>query len=457
MKECFMTQRKLFGTDGIRGKANKYPMTGEIAMALGRAVTSYFQKKTSKNRPLIIIGKDTRRSCYMLEQAFGAGVMSQGGRGIFTGPLPTPGVAFVTDSMRADAGVMISASHNSFEDNGIKIFDRNGRKLPDEVELELEKIVLNQNLLEPKFAEELGKAERLDEVIGRYIVHAKNTLDHNVSLEGKRLIVDCANGAGYRVAPMIFQELGAEVMAIGVAPNGININHECGATSPSFCAESVVKYRADLGICLDGDADRLIVVDKRGNVVNGDQLIGVLAKFLFESGQMKSNEVVGTIMSNMGVEKYLESHKMNLFRTKVGDRYIIERMKESGAVFGGEPSGHLIFTDYATTGDGIVAALKVIEAMQYYNKELHELVKEVPLYPQGLRNVSVNKKVPFEQIPEVSKALVDAEQNLKGKGRVVLRYSGTEDLARVMIEAQSDDLVEKYLDELCDVVRTSLS
>jgi phosphoglucosamine mutase len=452
-----MSDRKMFGTDGIRGKANIFPMTGEIAMALGRAVTHYFQS-IEKSRPLIILGKDTRRSCYMLEQAFAAGVMSQGGRAIFTGPLPTPGVAFVTKSMRADAGVMISASHNSFEDNGIKLFDGNGNKLPDEVEKELEEIILNQSLLPIKMGDELGSAKRLGEVTGRYIVHTKATLDPEVSFEGLRLVVDCANGAGYKMAPMILQELGAEVMALGVSPNGKNINDNCGAMSPGFCAESVIKYRADLGFCLDGDADRLVVIDEKGEIVHGDCLIGILARFLKEKGDLtKSQEIVGTVMSNLGLENYIKGLGLDFYRAKVGDRYILERMRENKSHFGGEPSGHLIFTNYSTTGDGILAALKVIEAVKFFDKTLHELVSEVKLYPQTLKNVRVAKKIPFTEIPEVMDKLKKVEDELKKTGRVILRYSGTESLARVMIEGQDLAQIEKLADELGQVIIDALA
>jgi phosphoglucosamine mutase len=319
-----MSGRKLFGTDGIRGKANTYPMTGEVAFVLGRAVTSYFQQNFSK-KPLIIIGKDTRLSCYMLEQAFSAGVCSQGGKAILTGPLPTPGVAFVTQSMRADAGVMISASHNSFEDNGIKIFDRTGHKLPDEIELELERMVLDPSLISVRSGDQLGNAKRLDEVIGRYIVHTKAALSPQYSLEGLRIVVDGANGAGYKLAPIVFEELGAEVIPMGNTPNGININKNCGALHPQLCADAVIKYRADLGVCLDGDGDRLTIVDGNGDVIHGDKLIGLCGKFLKDNNEIgPTNEVVGTVMSNFGLEYYLQQQGLTFTRTQVGDRYIVE-------------------------------------------------------------------------------------------------------------------------------------
>lgn len=450
-----MSGRKLFGTDGIRGKANIYPMTGEVAFALGRAVTSYFQQNFSK-KPLIIIGKDTRLSCYMLEQAFSAGVCSQGGRAILTGPLPTPGVAFVTQSMRADAGVMISASHNSFEDNGIKIFDRTGHKLPDEIELELEKMVLDQTLLQVRTGEQLGNAKRLDEVIGRYIVQTKAALSPQYSLEGLRVVVDGANGAGYKLAPLVFEELGAEVIAMGNTPNGININKGCGALHPQLCAENVKKYRADLGVCLDGDGDRLTIVDGNGDVIHGDKLIGLCGKFLKDNHEIgPTNEVVGTVMSNFGLEYYLQQQGLNFTRTQVGDRYIVERMRQSGALFGGEPSGHLIFKKYSTSGDGILAALKVIESIKFYDMDLADLTN-IEMFPQVMENILVAKRVPFEDVPEIKKAMKDAEAKLGKEGRILLRYSGTEALARVMVEGRDTALVNSLCAELKQVVTKAL-
>ncbi len=451
-----MSGRKLFGTDGVRGKANTYPMTGEVAFVLGRAVTSYFQKNFSK-KPLIIIGKDTRLSCYMLEQAFSAGVCSQGGRAILTGPLPTPGVAFVTQSMRADAGVMISASHNSFEDNGIKIFDRTGHKLPDEIELELERMVLDPALISVRTGDQLGNAKRLDEVIGRYIVHTKAALSPQYSLEGLRIVVDGANGAGYKLAPLVFEELGAEVIPLGNTPNGININKSCGALHPQQCAETVRKYRADLGVCLDGDGDRLTIVDGNGDVIHGDRLIGLCGKFLKDNQEIgPTKEVVGTVMSNFGVEHYLQKLGLNFIRTAVGDRYIVEHMRQSGALFGGEPSGHLVFKRYSTTGDGILAALKVIESIKFYDKDLAELTNEIELFPQRLENVLVQKRVPFETVPEIQKALQLGQEKLKDEGRILLRYSGTESLARVMVEGRDQNLVSSLCSEIASVVNKAL-
>jgi phosphoglucosamine mutase len=432
-------------------------MTGEVAFVLGRAVTSYFQKNFSR-KPLIIIGKDTRLSCYMLEQAFSAGVCSQGGRAILTGPLPTPGVAFVTQSMRADAGVMISASHNSFEDNGIKIFDRTGHKLPDEIELELEKMVLDASYIPVKSGEELGNAKRLDEVIGRYIVHTKAALSPQYSLEGLRIVVDGANGAGYKLAPTVFEELGAEVISLGNTPNGTNINKNCGALHPQMCAEHVKKFRADLGVCLDGDGDRLTIVDQSGEVIHGDKLIGICGKFLKDNQEIgPTKEVVGTVMSNFGLEYFLKEQGLIFHRTQVGDRYIVEHMRQTGALFGGEPSGHLVFKKYSTTGDGILAALKVIESIKFYDRDLSELASEIELFPQEMKNVNVLKRVPFEEVPEIKKAMTNAESKLGKEGRILLRYSGTEALARVMVEGRDEKLVSTLCAELTEVVKKTLA
>ena len=450
------SRRKFFGTDGIRGRANSYPMTGEVAFVLGRAVTSYFQRNVSK-KPLIIIGKDTRLSCYMLEQAFSAGVCSQGGRAILTGPLPTPGVAFVTQSMRADAGVMISASHNSFEDNGIKIFDRTGHKLPDDIEFELERMLEDPTLIPVRFGDQLGNAKRLDEVIGRYIVHTKAAFNDQYSLEGLRIVVDGANGAGYKLAPQVFEELGAEVITLGNTPNGTNINKNCGALYPQLCADTVKLYRADLGVCLDGDGDRLTIISGKGEIIHGDKVIGICGKFLKDNGELgAANEVVGTVMSNFGVEAYLQSHGIKFVRTQVGDRYIVEHMKHSGSLFGGEPSGHLVFKRYSTTGDGILAALKLIESMKFYNKDLSTLASEITLYPQVMKNVRVASRVPFEEVDSIQKALKGAEEKLGDSGRVLLRYSGTEPLARVMVEGKDEVLVNQICQDVSEVVFKAL-
>ena len=448
-----MTERKLFGTDGIRGKANVYPMTAEIAVSLGRAVTHYFQSINPNKKPLIIVGKDTRLSCYMLEMAFASGVCSQGGEVILTGPLPTPGVAFVTHSMRADAGVMISASHNHFADNGIKIFDAKGFKLPDAVELELERLVLNPELMPVKTGSLLGNAERLKEVYGRYIVQVKSALSNDYDLEGMRIVLDCSNGAGYKVTPMIFSELGAEVFPIGISPNGENINRNVGSLYPDLARGEVLKYRADLGICIDGDGDRLTVIDSEGTIVDGDVLIGIFAKLLLERGELrKGSTVVGTVMSNLGLELFLKSIGLNFHRTKVGDRYIIEYMRANGAIFGGEPSGHIIFGKHSTTGDGALAAIKVIEAMKYFNTTLKELAAGIKLFPQVNKSVVVKNKPNLDSVPSIVQAIKETEQKLNGKGRTLLRYSGTEPLLRIMVEGEDEEIVSQECQRLVDIV-----
>lgn len=453
-----MSERKLFGTDGIRGKANIYPMTSEVATALGRAVTYYFQKKSGNEKtPLVIVGKDTRLSCYMLEQAFASGVCSQGGRVIFTGPLPTPGVAFVTNSMRADAGVMISASHNSFDDNGIKIFDADGFKLPDEVELLLEDLVLNPDKMPQKTGSEIGRAKRLEGVDGRYIVHVKTALAHEYDMSGMRVVVDCANGASYKVAPMVLSELGAEVFSLGVSPNGENINLNCGSLHTEIACSEVQKLRADIGFCLDGDADRIQVIDKNGEVVDGDKLIGIFSKLMLDKGELKKGDtVVGTVMSNIGLELYLKDLGLNFHRTKVGDRYIMEYMRGNKAKIGGEPSGHIIFFDHATTGDGTLAALKTVEATKYFKKEIDELASEIELFPQVLKNIHVGEKKPLEELSDLQAAIKEANKKLDGRGRVVIRYSGTEKLARVMVEGDKIDLVNSICDDLIMVLKKEL-
>lgn len=453
-----MTKRKFFGTDGIRGKANVYPMTGEVAFSLGRAVTEHFKKQnTKRKKPLIIVGKDTRLSCYMLEQAFSAGVCSQGGEVVLTGPLPTPGIAFVTKSMRADAGIMISASHNPYFDNGIKIFDADGFKLPDDVESQLEEMIVDPHKLPVMTNGDLGNAKRLREVFGRYLVHCKAALDDRFDMEGMRVVLDCANGAAYKVAPMMFRELGAEVFALGVEPNGKNINLECGSLYPNKTKEKVKEYRADLGVCLDGDADRCVIVDELGKVVEGDELIACFARLLLDQGHLKKGDtVVGTIMSNLGLENYLLSLGLKFHRTKVGDRYIIEFMRKNNCLLGGEPSGHLIFRQNSTTGDGALAALKMVECMLFYKKTVSQLTGEVNLYPQVLKNIVVSSKPSIEDNKAIQSCLSEVEKKMGTKGRVVLRYSGTEPKIRVMVEGENKALVDEVCEELVKVVKEEL-
>ena len=450
-------KKQLFGTDGIRGKANVHPVTGEMAFLLGRVVAHHFETTTRRTRPRVIVGKDTRLSCYMLEQALGAGICAQGGEVILTGPLPTPGVAFVTKSMRANAGMMISASHNPYHDNGIKIFDESGLKLPDEVELSLESLLLEPERLPSKSGLSLGRARRLEEVFGRYIVHCKAAFGERFDMNGMKIVLDCANGAGYEVAPMMFEELGAEVVKLGVAPNGQNINLECGSLYPQTAAARVRAEGADLGVCLDGDADRVVLIDHTGEIIPGDQLIGLFAKLLVDNGELASGDaVVGSIMSNMGLEAYLQSLKLSLERTPVGDRYIAGIMRKQGLPLGGEPSGHIIFGKYATTGDGALAALKAVEAMRTYGRPLKELAKEVALFPQVTKSLQVENKPPLSEIPSVQKAVSEAEGELGTRGRVALRYSGTEPKVRVMVEGEDEAQVTRLCDRLCSVLAEEL-
>ena len=452
-------KRKLFGTDGMRGKANIYPITGETAFLLGRAVSFYFETRgKNKKRSVIIVGKDTRRSCYMIEHAFASGVCAQGGEVILTGPLPTPGVAFVTISMRADAGVMISASHNDFGDNGIKIFDARGLKLPDEEELELEHLIFYPEKMDIKLEENLGKAKRLKEVFGRYIVHAKNAFSPQFDLEGLRIVLDCANGAAYKVGPMIFSELGAEVMPLCVSPNGININLKSGALHPEGAKDAVLNFRADIGICLDGDADRFVLIDELGKVIDGDKVLSLFSRFLLDTKEIqKGDSIVGTVMSNMGLENYVTSLGLKFIRTQVGDRYIVNKMKDTQSLLGGEPSGHILLSKYSTTGDGTLGALKFLECMRYYNKKASELVSDINLFPQVLKNAKVKRKTPFENVAPIGKALQKANKSLGKEGRVLLRYSGTEPLVRVMVEGKRNELVERVCHDLTQVVEEELS
>jgi phosphoglucosamine mutase len=448
--------QKLFGTDGIRGKANEFPMTAEIAMAVGRAVAHVLMtnrmsavkssipvglKPLESNEPVrrakVVVGKDTRLSGYMIEQALASGICSMGADVILIGPLSTPGVAFVTQSMRADAGIMISASHNPFFDNGIKIFSSDGYKLPDEMEAEIERLVLTQEIQGIRPAGDLiGKAKRIDDVHYRYLVFLKSLFAKDLDLLGVRIALDCAHGAAYKVAPLVFEELGAEVMKLGVSPNGININDDCGALHPGAVSVAAREFRANIGIALDGDGDRCILTDENGEIVDGDQIIGLCAIQMAAEGILKKKTVVTTPMSNVGLEVTLREHGISMERAQVGDRYVVDTMRKSGYNLGGEQSGHVIFLDQSTTGDGIVAALKVLEAMRRTGKPLSELKKAIRLFPQVREDVRVSKKEPFENHAEIAHSIAAAQAALKDKGRVFVRYSGTEPLARVMVEGE---------------------
>jgi phosphoglucosamine mutase len=427
--------RKLFGTDGVRGPANEGAMTPEIAFRIGAAVT-YQASRRVKHPPRIMIGKDTRVSGYMLETALSAGVCALGGRVMLSGPLPTPAIAHLTMSMRADAGVVISASHNPFEDNGIKIFAADGFKLPDEAEEEIERLI-EGTIIDRKRprGSRIGRAERLEDAPGRYVAFTKATFPQDLTLEGMRIVIDAAHGAAYRVAPSVLRELGAEVLAIGVRPDGQNINRRCGATHPEACAHEVVRKRADLGICLDGDADRLILIDERGKVVDGDAVMALCATRMLRAGKLKKRSLVATVMSNLGLERALAAEKGKLVRCSVGDRYVVEAMRKHGYNLGGEQSGHLIFLDHATTGDGIVAALQVLAIAIREQKSISELADNVlTRVPQVLINENFVERKAIDDMPHMQKAIIDAEKKLGKDGRVLVRWSGTEAKLRVMIE-----------------------
>ena len=443
--------RKLFGTDGIRGRANTYPMTGEVMLELGRALAQVFRLGPGVDRRhRVLIGKDTRRSGYMLEDALAAGLCSMGVDVLQVGPIPTPGLAFLTADMRCDAGAMISASHNPFQDNGVKFFSRDGFKLPDEVEARIEQLMYSERLegLRPS-GMEIGRAQRIDDATGRYIVFLKKAFPQKLSLVGLRIAVDCAHGAAYKVAPTVLEELGAEVISIGASPNGQNINDGFGALHPETVARTVRDYRADLGIALDGDADRVVMIDERGGVVDGDQILALCALDLQRRGELKNDRIVGTTMSNLGLELELGRHGIGLVRSDVGDRYVVEAMRAAELVLGGESSGHIVFLDLNTTGDGLLTALQVLALRQRAARPLSELVRIFEPCPQKLRSVRVTDKPPLETLPEL-RALIDRiEGDLAGRGRVLVRYSGTEPLARVMVECEDGARIDPLIEELC--------
>ncbi len=444
--------RRLFGTDGVRGTANIYPMTTEIAMQIGRGIA--FLVKDKKHGHRIVIGKDTRISGYMIENALAAGICSMGVDVLLVGPLPTPGIAFITSSMRADAGVVISASHNPFQDNGIKIFSRDGFKLPDELEADIEDLIFSQKMaaLRP-VAEDIGKAHRIDDARGRYIVYLKNTFPQKYTLDNFHVVLDCAHGATYGVAPHVFEELGAKVTAIGVAPDGKNINHQCGALHPEVIAAKVRELGADIGLALDGDGDRLIVVDERGEIVDGDHIMAICAAELMSRKKLRKKTLVATVMSNLGLEVAMGRLGGRLIRTKVGDRYVVEEMRSGRYNFGGEQSGHLIFLDHATTGDGTLAALQLMAIMLKQNQPVSKLAEIMEAFPQVLKNVRTSRRLELEALPEFQKACRQMEKKLGADGRILVRLSGTEPLVRVMIEGANHDQIDQMADELCALLR----
>lgn len=447
---------KLFGTDGVRGVANIHPMTVETAMNIGRAAAYIFKGK-HKRRHRIIIGKDTRLSGYMLESALVAGICSMGVDVLQVGPLPTPGIANITRTMRADAGVVISASHNPFQDNGIKIFSADGFKLPDELENKIEELIKNGQLdaLRPT-AHEVGKAYRIVDAQGRYIVSLKNTFPVNMDLSGLKIALDCANGAAYKVAPAVFEELGAEVISLGVKPNGTNINAEFGSLYPEVISNAVKANNADIGIALDGDADRVIVCDEHGNEVNGDQIMAICALEMLSQNRLNKNTLVTTVMSNMGLDIAMRHAGASVVKTAVGDRYVVEEMRRSGYNLGGEQSGHLIFLDCSTTGDGVLAALQLLAIMQRTQKPLSELAKVMTALPQILVNVQVKQRTDIMKIPVIAKAINDVEQKLGDNGRVLIRYSGTEPLLRIMIEGTDQGEIAAWANEIAALVQKEI-
>jgi phosphoglucosamine mutase len=442
-------RRKLFGTDGIRGRANTEPMSPETALRVGLAAGLQFVR--GEHRHQVIIGKDTRLSGYMLEPALVAGFTSAGMDVLLVGPLPTPAIAMLTRSMRADLGVMISASHNSFEDNGIKLFGPDGFKLSDETEFEIEELMqtdLSARLAAPT---KLGRARRLDDAAGRYIESAKASFPRGLTLDGLKIVVDCAHGAAYRVAPTVLSELGAEVIRVGVSPDGFNINKECGSTQPAQLCAEVLAQGADLGIALDGDADRVLLADERGQLIDGDQVLALIAQSWARDGRLRGGGVVATVMSNLGLERFLAAKGIALQRTQVGDRYVVERMRETGINVGGEQSGHMILSDFATTGDGLVAALQVLATVMTEARPASEVCRRFTPLPQRLRNVRFSGGTPLAD-PRVVAAVREVEALLAGSGRLLLRPSGTEPLIRVMAEGEDEALVVRVVDELCAVI-----
>lgn len=447
--------RNLFGTDGVRGVANEYPMTAEMALKLGQTVGHVI--KTDHQGGRVVVGKDTRLSGYMLEYAIVSGVCSMGVDVMLVGPLPTPGIAFITASMRADAGIVISASHNPYQDNGIKIFSGIGLKLPDEVEERIERIIFEGDLEKIAFSPtDVGQAFRIDDAAGRYISYLKSTFPRDLSLDGLKIALDCAHGATYKVAPAVLGELGADVIPFGVRPNGRNINRHCGSTYPATLQSLVRRHDADVGIALDGDGDRVILTDHEGNLVDGDHTMAICAQHLLQSNALRKKTLVGTVMSNMGLEVAMKRLGGRLLRTQVGDRYVIERMLQGGYNLGGEQSGHIIFLDHSTTGDGTLSALQVLAIMQRTGKTLQELAKVMETYPQTLINVKVREKKDLKELPAVFQTIRAAEKKLGQRGRLLIRYSGTEPKLRVMCEGEDAYEVETIAQEIAAVISDHL-
>jgi len=446
---------KLFGTDGIRGEANRYPMTADIAFKVGQAVTYLLRKENHRTR--IIIGKDTRISGYMLESSLEAGITSMGGNPYLVGVLPTPGIAFIANSMRADAGIVISASHNPYEDNGIKIFGGNGFKLSDEQENTIEDLMLGGKLADYLPAsKDMGQAFRMEDVNGRYVVFLKNTFPRELSMDGMKMVLDTANGATYRVAPEAFTELGADVEVIHNKPNGLNINEKCGSQHTGDLKKKVLENGASIGLAFDGDGDRLIAVDEKGNEITGDQILLICSKILKEEGKLKNDLLVSTVMSNLGLRVACRKYGFKHHASKVGDRYVLEDMLSMGGVIGGEESGHMIFLNHHTTGDGILTAMQLVSAMVKTGKPLSELARLMDVFPQKLINVNVKSKPDIGTVPELKEAIAQVERELGEEGRVLIRYSGTQNMCRVMVEGPTDAVTEKYCTQLAELVKKTI-
>jgi len=451
-----MSERRLFGTDGVRGTANVHPMTAEMALSLGQAIARVFRVDGNKRRR-IIIGKDTRLSGYLFEDALAAGICSMGVDVIQVGPMPTPGMAFLTADMRCQAGVMISASHNPYQDNGIKFFSSDGYKLPDAIERRIEMLIASGELSGVRAPpDEIGRARRIEDVAGRYVVFLKKTFPMDLSLDGMRVVLDCANGASYVVGPTVLEELGAEVFPIGVSPNGRNINEGCGSLYPEKVAAKVNEVRADVGIALDGDADRVVLIDEKGAILDGDQLLAICAEDMVERDVLRGGQVVATVMSNLGLERALQELGVGLLRTQVGDRYVVDAMREGGFNLGGEQSGHIVFLDHNTSGDGLITALQVLAVMRRKGRTLSELMTDFVRYPQVLVNVPVAEKKPIEDLPDFLRLVERVESELNGRGRVLVRYSGTEPLARIMVEGDDEKQIGEYAHDLAEALRRAL-
>jgi phosphoglucosamine mutase len=447
---------KLFGTDGIRATVNQHPMTPETVLRIGMAVAYLLREKRGRN--MILIGKDTRLSGYMIESALTSGICSMGMNVTLVGPLPTPGIAFLTRTLRLDAGIVISASHNPFEDNGIKFFSSQGFKLPDTLEQKIEELVQDDELAKNRAkGSDIGKAYRLDDATGRYIEYIKSTIPKGITFEGMKIVIDCAHGAAYKTTPWLLSELGAEVISINNRPDGININAECGSLHIEVLQKAVKQHNADVGIAHDGDGDRALFCDEKGNIVDGDKIIGMWAVEMKRNKALKKDTVVTTVMSNLGLEKYLEVNGIRLIREKVGDRFVVEKMLEEGLNLGGEQSGHIVFIDHNTTGDGPLTAVQVLYLMKKKDAPLSKLASEIKLYPQVLMNVEVKQKTDFRDVSEIRNAIHDAEKRLRGSGRILVRPSGTEPKIRIMLEGKDSRLITKLGKEIAKVIKEKMA